>query len=141
MESSFSKSRESLWVPLVRFEKNWLQNFISGFKHHYHRRYFDDIFVSFTSPKHLEAFQNFLNGRHANKPFTIEREKQDRMSFFDVQITRKYKAITTCVYLKSNFSGIYTHFDSFLPSTYKFGTYSLLHDCEFAHVGLNYTIN
>ena len=52
-------------------------------------------------------------------PFTIEREKQDRMSFFDVQITRKYKAITTCVYLKSNFSGIYTHLEAFyhLPTS------------------------
>ena len=29
------------------------------------------IFVLFTSPKHLEAFQNFLNGRHANISFTI----------------------------------------------------------------------
>ena len=29
------------------------------------------IFVLFTSLKHLEAFQNFLNSRHANISFTI----------------------------------------------------------------------
>ena len=74
-------------------------------------------------------------------PFTIEREKQNRVSFFDVQTIHGYKPFTICVYLKSNFNGVYTHFDSFLPSAYKFGTYSLLHDCEFAHVELKYTMN
>ena len=46
----------------VNFEKNWLQNCPSDFKPHYYRWYVDDIFVLFTSPKHLEAFHNFLNG-------------------------------------------------------------------------------
>ena len=39
----------------VHFEKNWLQNFPSDLKPHYYRRYVDDIFVLFTSQKHLEA--------------------------------------------------------------------------------------
>ena len=47
---------------LVHFEKNWLQNCRSDFKPYYYWRYVDDIFVSFTSPQHLEAFRNFLNG-------------------------------------------------------------------------------
>ena len=46
---------------LVLFEKNWLQNRRYNFKTHYYRRYVDDIFVLFTSLKHLEPFQNFLN--------------------------------------------------------------------------------
>ena len=70
----------------VHFEKNWLQNCASDFKPHYYGRYFDDIFVLFTSEKHLEAFQHFLNGRHADMSFTIESEKQNRMFSFDVQI-------------------------------------------------------
>ena len=37
--------------------------------------YVGDIFVLFTSPEYLEAFQNFLNGRHANKSFKVENEK------------------------------------------------------------------
>ena len=73
--------------------------------------------------------------------FTIEREKQNRMSFLDIAIIRDYKTFTTSVYSKP--SGIYTHFDSFLSSTYKFGTvYTLLRDAfEFALVELNYTMN
>ena len=34
---------------LVHFEKSWLQNSASDFKPHYYGRYFDDIFVLFTS--------------------------------------------------------------------------------------------
>ena len=75
--------------------------------------------------------------------FTIEREKQNRMSFLDIAIIREDKTFTTSVYRKPTFSGVYTHFDSFLSSTYKFGTvYTLLRDAfEFALVELNYTMN
>ena len=40
------------------------------------------------------------------------------------------QTFTTFVYRKPNFSGVYTHFDSFLPSTYKFGTvYTIAYRC------------
>ena len=107
---------------LVHFEKNWLQNCRSDFKPYYYWRYVDDIFVSFTSPQHLEAFRNFLNGWHANMFFTVESEKQNRMSFLDIQIICENKTFTTSVYRKTTFSGVYTHFASFFTSTYKFGT-------------------
>ena len=47
------------------------------------------------------------------------------------------KTFATSVYHKPTFSGVYTHFDSFLPSTYQFGTvtHSLIDACEFALVG------
>ena len=46
------------------------------------------------------------------------------MSFLDVNIIREKDKFTTFVYRKPTFSGIYTHFDSFLPSSNKIG---LLH--------------
>ena len=52
-------------------------------------------------------------------PFTTENEKDNRMSFRDVNITCKQGKFTTSVFRKPTFSGIYTHFYSFLPSTYK----------------------
>ena len=62
--------------------------------------------------------------------FTTERKKQNRMSFLDIAIIRENKTFTTSVYRKPTFSGVYTHFDSFLPSTYKFRTvYTLLYRC------------
>ena len=117
-------------IFLVHFEKSCLQNFPSYFKPHYYRRYGDDIFVLFTSPKHSEAFPNFLNGQHANMSFTIERKKQNRMSSLDIEIIPEDKTFTTSVYCKPTFSGVYTHFDSFLPSTYQFGiVYTLACRC------------
>ena len=87
---------------LVHFEKNWLQNCPSDFKPYYYRRYVDDIFVFSTSPNHLEPFQNFLNGRDANMSFAIKSEKQNRMSFLDVQIIHKDRTFTTSIYRKQS---------------------------------------
>ena len=62
--------------------------------------------------------------------FTIENEKQNRMSFLDVQIICEDRTFITSVYRKPTFNGVYTHFGSFLPSTYKFGTvYKLAFRC------------
>ena len=89
-------SKYFVWVLredafLVHVEKNWLQNCSSDFKPHYYRRYVGDIFVLFTSPKYLEAFQNFLNGRHANMSFTIECKKQKRCPFLMYRLFMKIK--------------------------------------------------
>ena len=46
------------------------------------------------------------------------------MSFLDLNIIREKGKFTTSVYRKPTFSGIYTNFDSFLPSSNKIG---LLH--------------
>ena len=68
-------------------------------------------------------------------PFTTENEKQNRISFLNVQIIRKDKTIAIFVYselLSYTFCLPFcnTHFDSFLPSTYKFGTvYTLAYRC------------
>ena len=62
--------------------------------------------------------------------FTIKNEKQNRMSFLDVQVSREDKTYTPSVYRKPTFSRVYTFFDSFLPSTYNFGTvYTLDYRC------------
>ena len=97
---------------LVHFEKNSLQNCSSDFKPHYYRLYVDDIFVLFTSPKHLEAFHNFLNGRHVNRSFTFQCEKQNRISFLDIAIILEDKTFTTSVYGNPTVRRFYTHFDS-----------------------------
>ena len=108
--------------PQRHFEKNWLQNCPPDFKPHYYWWYVNDIFVFFTSPKHLEAFCNFLNGQHANMSFTTECEKQNRMSFLDIAIIPENKTFTISAHRKPTFRGVYAHFDHFLPSTCKFGT-------------------
>ena len=75
--------------------------------------------------------------------FTIKNEKQNRMSFVDINTICKDKTFTISAYRNTTFGRVYTHFDSFLPSTYTFGTvYTLTYRCfEYAKVGLNYTLN
>ena len=139
-------------VFLVHFEKNWLQNFPSDLKPYYYRRHVHDIFVLFNSPQHLQAFRNFLNGRHANMSFTIESEKQNRVSSLDVHISRKNKHLSplstvnlplvefihifTVFYHLVEFIHIFTFFYH-LPISLVLFTHSLIDAYEFAQAGLN----
>ena len=41
---------------------------------------------SLLGPQHLKRFQSYLNYRHAKISLTIENEKRNRMSFFDVNV-------------------------------------------------------
>ena len=51
--------------------------------------------------------------------FTIETEQSNKISFLNVNVIREQGKFVTSVYRKPTFSGVYTHFDSFLPDTYK----------------------
>ena len=46
----------------------------------------------------------------------METEKENKLSFFDVEIIRKQEKFTTTIYRKPTFSGVYSNFESFLPS-------------------------
>ena len=82
------------------------------------------------SPRNPVKTAERVNMRQANMSTTIESEKQNRLSFLDVQVIPEDKIFTNSVYRKPTFSGVYTHFDRFLPSTYKFGTvYTLTNRC------------
>ena len=132
MESSITKSMESLWVHLQ--VRHWLMLFLYTFKRIGYKT--DHLTLSFITTggmfmlslfcqshqNHLESFRNFLNGRHAIMSFTIENETQNRMSFLNAQITCEEKIFITSVYRKATFSGVYTHFDSLLPSAHTFDT-------------------
>ena len=51
----------------------------------YYRRYVDDIFVLFNS---AERFHSYLNCHHFSLSFTIDKEKDSRMSFLNVNVIR-----------------------------------------------------
>ena len=59
-----------------------------------------------------------------------EQEKNGKLSFLDVEVSREKGKFVTTVYRKPTFSGVYTHFESFLPTVYKFGmVYTLVYRC------------
>ena len=62
--------------------------------------------------------------------FIIENENQNIILLFDADIVPEEKAFATPKFPKPTFSGIYTHFDCFLPSNYKFdAAYRLAYRC------------
>ena len=90
----------------------------------------DDIFVLFKSTEHLSKFRDYFNTCHQNMSFSFEQEKDGKLSFLDVEVSRQEGHFVTTVYRKPTFSGVYTHFESFLPTIYKFGMiYTLVYRC------------
>ena len=64
---------------------------------------------------------NYFNTCHPNMSFSFDEEKNGKMSFLDVEISWEKGKFVTTVYHKPTFSGVYTHFESFLPSIHNFG--------------------
>ena len=52
--------------------------------------------------------------------FSFEEEKNGKLYFLDVEGSREGNKFVTTAYRERTFSGVYTHFDNFIPITYKF---------------------
>ena len=71
-----------------------------------------------------------MNTKHPNIKFTFEYEHNNSFSFLNVKICRESNKLTTSVYRKPTFSGVFTNVKSFIPTVYKFDLfYTLLHRC------------
>ena len=91
-------------------EKIWLLECPLAFKPKFYRRYVDDIFLLFNSVEQLEKFKTFLNSKHPNiNYFTSEIEIDGKLPFLDMLVDRNGGKITTSVYRKPTFTGLYTH--------------------------------
>ena len=98
------------------------------FKPIFYRRYVDDIFVLFESAENLSKVRNCFNTCHPNMSFSFEQEKNGKLSFLDTKVSREKGKFLTTVYRKPTFSGVYTHFERFLPTIYKSGmVYTLVY--------------
>ena len=68
----------------------------------------------------------YFNSKHPNISFSLESESNKKMFFLDVQILRGNGRFRLTVQRKPTFSSVYTHFDSFPPTTYKFSMIYIL---------------
>ena len=100
-------------------EKSWLHNCPSSFKPLLYRHYVDDCFLLFSSPDHVPLFLSYLNRQHPNIFFSSELEKNGKLPFLDIEITRSNEKFSTSVYRKPTFTGLFTNFHSFVPLVYK----------------------
>ena len=85
------------------------------------KRFVDDTItcIKTTSIPHVIKV---LNTFHSNIQFTYEEERDGKIPFLDVLLIRKNDAFETAVYRKPTNKGIYLHWNSFAPETWKRGT-------------------
>ena len=83
------------------------------------RFYVDDTFVLFKDPSHAPLFHNYINSKHPNIRFTIDRECQNHLPFLDCNVNRKNNCFDISVYRKNTFSGLGLSFFSFCSFNFK----------------------
>ena len=91
----------------------------------------DDFFVIFESEIQVKLFKKFMNTCHPKMKFTITKEQYKRSNFSDVKVVRENNVFTTSVYRKLTFSGVSTHFDSYIPVNDKVSLISTITFCSF----------
>ena len=124
---------ESLLGPILaniflsHHEENWLNKCPIKFKPSFNRRYVD-IFVLFESSVSADLFREVMSSKHQKINFTVENENVGSLSFLDVKICRKNVKFAASVYRKPTFNGVFTNYESFIPTYHKRGLlHTLLH--------------
>ena len=83
-------------------------------------RYVDDILAAFNNEQDSLNFLNFLNNRHPNIKFTMEKQINHSMSFLDVFISGiNNQNLTLEIYHKSTYTRRLLSFKSFTSFSYK----------------------
>lgn len=86
------------------------------------RRYVDDTFILWPHGEDaLQEFHRQLNDFCPDVQFTLEREKENQMSFLDVLLCREDGRLKTSVYRKATTSNVYLNFASNHPPGTKAG--------------------
>ena len=119
---------------MCNFEETWIQQYCpKQFLPTCFKRYVDDIFALFEDENQVNKFTHYLNSRHTNIKFKVEKEVDFSISFLVILITKGTSFITS-LYRKPTFSGVYLNFKSHVPLVYKKGLiscflYRIFHLC------------
>ena len=109
-------------------EKLWLKNF-HGSTILFYRRYVDDTFWLFHSEHDATLFFNYINSRHPDIRFTMEKQVNHKLPFSDVLMDNNDpNSSLTSVYRKKTFTGLLTNNFSFTSYFYKVGLIKTLVD-------------
>ena len=79
-------------IFLCYHERRWLDECPLDFKPLLYKRYVDDTFLIFKKKEHVNRFLVYLNNKHRNINFTLEEERNNNLSFLDVNITKHFNA-------------------------------------------------
>ena len=109
-------------------ESTWLNEYNLN-KPKFYLRYVDDILAAFDN-EHDSL--NFLNNRHPNIKFTIEKQNNHSIAFLDVFISgTNNQNLTLQTYHKSTCTGLLLNFKSFTSFSYKITLIKCLIDRSF----------
>ena len=85
-------------------------------------RFVDDIFCVLPDSVASDDILNCLNSTHPSLSFTSEVESDRCLPFLDVKVSRdSSNLVLTSIFRKPTWSGLYTHFFSFVSISYKRG--------------------
>ena len=78
-------------IFMCSFENKWLKDCPNGLKPVFYRRYVDDIFLLFTYLDHCSpiSFKNYLSSKSLNINFSLKKENDGHLFFFDINIFRE----------------------------------------------------
>ena len=112
-------------------ESEWLDEYNLD-KPKFYLRYVDDILAAFHNEQDSLIFLNFLNNRHSNITFTIEKQIKHFIAFLDVIISGiNNQHLTLQTYYKSTYTGLLLNFKSFTSFSYKISLIKCLIDRSF----------
>ena len=101
------------------YELKWLNEYNLN-KPKFHLRYVDDILAAFEKEQDSFNFKNFLNNKHPNIKFTIEKQVNHSIGFLDVFISgMDNQSLTLQTYHKSTYTGFLLYFKSLTSFSYK----------------------
>ena len=113
-------------IFMCNFESLWLSSCPPEFKPVVYRRYVDDTFVLFRHPSHAPLFLDYINSKHANIHFTMEKEQNFILPFLDVSVHRSNNSFQTSVFRKTTFSGLGMSYFSFCCKIFKLNSVKTL---------------
>ena len=112
-------------------ESKWLNEYNLN-KAKFYLRYVNDILAAFDNEKDSLKFLNFLNNRHPNIKFTIEKQNNHSIAFLDVFISDiNNQNLTLQTYRKSTYAGLLLNFKNLTSFSYKISLIRCLIDRSF----------
>ena len=129
-------------VSMGFYKSKWINEHNPN-KPKFHLRYIDDILAAFDKEQDSLNFLNFLNKRHPNIKFMIEKQINHSKAVFDVFISGiKNQNLTLETYHKLTYTGLLLNFKSSTSFSYKISLVKCLIDRSFKNCNnLNYFHN
>ena len=112
-------------------KSKWLYEYNLN-KPKFYLRYVDATLAAFDNEQYSLNFFNFLNNKHPNIKFIIEKKNNQSIAFLDVFISGiNNQNLTLQTYHKSTYTGLLVNFKSFQSFSYKISLIKCLIDRSF----------